>query len=98
MRSEGSRLLGLVQATRRQVATRIGVSPATVSYWISGQRVPEPDHRRAMLAAYRIPVSAWPNEWQIVRDLLVEKLAERAPDVLLDVVEELERLEVITRK
>jgi hypothetical protein len=51
-----------------------------------------------MLAAYRIPVSAWPNEWQIVRDLLVEKLAERAPDVLLDVVEELERLEVITRK
>lgn len=97
MRSEGSRLLGAVDMTQRQIAGRIGVGRATVAMWISGQRVPDRDNRRALLAAFSIPPTAWPGEWTLVRDILVRTLAEKAPHLLEEIAEQLERLDVTMR-
>ena len=97
MRSEGSRLLGVVDMTQRQIAGRIGVSRATVAMWISGQRVPDRDHQNALLAAFAIPTTAWPGEWTLVRDILVRTLAEKAPHVLAEIVDQLERLDATLR-
>lgn len=92
MRSEGARLLGSLGVTQKVIASRVGVSQATVARWISGKRDPSPEHRRILASAYRIPVAAWPDEWGAIRDLIVRKLAARAPDLLRELVEELERL------
>lgn len=92
MRSEGSRLLGAVEMTQKQIAIRIGVSRATVAHWISGRHVPERDHRDALRSAFKIPVEAWPDEWLAIRDVIVRKLAEKAPALLEEIVEELERV------
>lgn len=94
MRSEGSRLLGAVNMTHRQIASRLGVGRATVARWVSGQSVPTGQHRRAMQAAFGIPMQAWPDEWTIVRDTVVCKLAERAPELLKEIVDELEQMGV----
>lgn len=98
MRSEGSKLLAAVEFTQREIATRIGVSQATVAMWISGDRVPSKDHRNAIAAAFGIRVTAWPrdsaastsSDWKLVCDVIVRKLAERAPDLLAEIVAELE--------
>ncbi len=91
MRSEGSRLLGAVDMTQIQIARRVGVSRATVAMWISGQRVPSEDHRKALRSAYGIPLHAWPDEWAAIRDVIVRKLGERAPELLAEIADELER-------
>jgi len=94
MRSEGSRLLGAVtsEMTQLQVARRVGVSRVTVAKWISGDRVPNEDHRRVLRSAFRIPVESWPDEWATVRDIVVRKLAEKAPHLLAEIIDELERV------
>lgn len=92
MRSEGSRLLGAVDLTQKQIASRVGVSRATVAMWISGQRVPSPDHRATLRSAFKIPVEAWPDEWVLVRDIVVRTLATKAPDLLAEIVQELDRV------
>lgn len=97
MRSEGSRLLGAVDMTQRQIASRLGVGRATVAMWISGQRVPDFDNRRAMHSAFGIPLTSWPDEWALVRDVLVRTLAEKAPDLLAQIVCELEKYDVTLR-
>jgi transcriptional regulator with XRE-family HTH domain len=94
MRSEGSRLLGVVDMTHRQIASRLGVGRATVARWVSGQSVPTEQHRRAMQAAFGIPMHAWPDEWPIVRDVIVQKLSAKAPDLLEEIIEDLERMGV----
>lgn len=91
MRSEGSRLLGAVDMTQIQIARRIGVSRATVAMWISGARVPSEAHRATLRAAFKIPIEAWPDEWALVRDVVVRTLATKAPDLLAEIVDELER-------
>lgn len=91
MRSEGSRLLGAVDMKQRQIASRIGVNCATVARWISGERIPNEAHRIALHAAFRIPIEAWPDEWALVRSVVVRTLADKAPDLLAEIVEELER-------
>ncbi|MBN8609658.1 MAG: helix-turn-helix transcriptional regulator [Deltaproteobacteria bacterium] len=54
------RLLSLVQGTTRQsVATQIGVTPATVSRWVSGHLRPAADARRLLEQLFSIPASAW---------------------------------------
>lgn len=90
MRSSGSKLLGAVEATQAQIARRIGVSRATVGHWITGRHVPTEAHRDALLAAYRIPRSAWPDEYAAIRDVVLGKLAERAPDLLAEILDDLE--------
>jgi transcriptional regulator with XRE-family HTH domain len=92
MRSEGSRLLGAVEMTQKQIAIRLGVSRATVAMWIRGDRVPNEEHRASLRLAFRIPVESWPDEWTKVRDIVVRKLTEKAPDLLLEIVEEIERV------
>lgn len=92
MRSEGSRLLGAVDLTQKQIASRVGVSRATVAMWISGQRVPSPDHRTTLRSAFKIPVEAWPDEWVLVRDIVVRTLATKAPELLAEIVQELDRV------
>ena len=94
MRSEGSKRLTALDMTQRQIATRIGVSRATVAMWASGQRVPDEDHRKALFAAIGFPVHAWPDEWALVRDVIIAKLVAKAPDLLVEIVEDLKRLGV----
>jgi transcriptional regulator with XRE-family HTH domain len=91
VRSEGSRLLGAVEMTQKQIAVRVGVSRATVAMWIRGERVPNEDHRDALRMAFRIPIEAWPDEWALVRNTIVRTLAEKAPHLLEEIVSELER-------
>jgi len=91
MRSEGSRRLAAVPGTQRQKAARIGVGLTTINYWISGERFPSEDHRRMMFAAWGIPIECWPAEWVVVRDIIVSKLATKAPDLLREIVDELKR-------
>lgn len=96
MKSEGSRLLGKVEMTRREAARVVGVSHATIGAWISGERIPKLDHRRALAKALQIPESSWPAErtddWPAVRDLVVRLISERAPDLLPELVARLESL------
>lgn len=77
--------------TRRQVAARVGVSAMTVARWVSGSTVPRPPHRAALYSAFGIPVEAWPDEWLILRDIIIKKLAAKAPALLEEIVEEIER-------
>lgn len=93
MRSEGARLLGQLEVTQKVVAMRLGVSRSLVARWVAGHLVPTPKHRRLLESTYQIPVTAWPDEWVTVRDVIVRKLAARAPALLAEIVEELERLE-----
>jgi hypothetical protein len=90
MRSEGSRLLGAVPLTRRQAGRRIGVSHETICCWISGKRVPRPEHRRALRTAFCIPEDAWPDEWALVRDIVVRLLAEKDRSLLAELARRLE--------
>jgi transcriptional regulator with XRE-family HTH domain len=91
MRSEGSRLLGLVEARQSDIARRVHVTRVTVAKWINGRSVPSPDHRSALKVAYGIPVEAWPDEWSLLRDAIIAKLAEKAPHVLEEIVDLFER-------
>jgi transcriptional regulator with XRE-family HTH domain len=93
MRSEGSKRLAGVDKTQREIASRIGVTQATVARWISGQKTPNLDHRRAMYLAFRIPVASWPDQWTIVRDIVVETLAAEAPDLLEKIIRQIETIE-----
>ena len=109
-RSDGSRLLGALEMTQLEIGRRVGVSRATVAMWIAGERVPNHDHRLALVAAFRIPLAAWPRdprdeelerlrvelarsraEWGTVRDTVVRVLVRRAPAVLVEIVDEIER-------
>jgi transcriptional regulator with XRE-family HTH domain len=92
VRSEGSRLLGALNMTQRQIAARIGVSLSTVCAWISGQRIPNEAHRRGLRAAFGIPLTAWPDELATVREVIVRRLVAAAPEVLREIVAELEEL------
>jgi transcriptional regulator with XRE-family HTH domain len=94
MRSVGSRQLGAVNMTQRQIAARIGVSLSTVCSWISGQRIPNEAHRRAMRAAFGIPLQAWPDDLAAVRHVIIRRLAAAAPELLSEIVEELEKVDV----
>jgi hypothetical protein len=94
MRSEGSRLLGAVDMTRRAAGHRIGVSHETIGCWISGKRVPKPEHRRALRAAFGIPEDAWPDEWAVVREIVVRLLAEKDRSLLAELARRLDEGEV----
>jgi transcriptional regulator with XRE-family HTH domain len=105
MRSDGSRALGAVDATQKQIGARIGVSRATVAMWIRGDRVPDEGHRRALRAAFGIHPEAWPDTTcavslrRLVREAhevqaeIVAELAERWPDALEAVAARLARRE-----
>lgn len=93
MRSEGSKRLAALDMTQRQIAARLGVGQSTVAKWIRGECVPIEKHQAAMLAAFAIPIKAWPNEWMSVCDVIIRKLAERAPELLQEIIEELERFD-----
>lgn len=94
MRSEGARLLSKIELTQRQIASRLGVSRATVAMWISGQRVPSAVHRTAMRAAFGIAMSSWPNatesDWPATREEIIRVIKERSPDILEQLVRILE--------
>ena len=83
MRSEGSRRLGALDITNRQIASRLGVSAAIVSAWISGERTPGPEKVLALKRAFGIPVTTWPRrEDELLREVFAEWLAELVGDVL----------------
>lgn len=92
MRSEGSRLLGALDVTQRDIARRVGAGRATVARWASGQCVPSGSNREALRRAFGIPVDAWPNEWVLVRDIVVRTLHAKAPGLLEEIVDEIERM------
>jgi hypothetical protein len=52
--------------------------------------VPTREHRRALHAAFKIPVNAWPDEWTVVRDIVVQLLAERDRALLVELARRLE--------
>ncbi len=103
MRSDGSRALGAVNMTQRQIASRLGVSCATVARWTSGERVPDEQHRKSLRLAFGIAAEAWPDttgaaslrrlirEAREVHAEIVEVLADRWPDALEAVAARLSR-------
>ncbi|AKV03182.1 hypothetical protein AKJ09_09845 [Labilithrix luteola] len=68
------------------------MSQATVSSWVSGKRVPDPDQRDLLRRAFDIPLSAWPGVWNDALQRIVDKLAERDPDLLAELAEDLNSL------
>lgn len=92
MRSEGSKRLAALDMTQREIAARVGVSQQTVGMWQSGQRVPGETNRTALFRAFGIPVHAWPDDWILIRDTIIRKLADKAPELLIEIVDELEKL------
>ncbi len=45
--------------TQRKLAAAIGVSPPTVSRWLSGERVPDRVHIKALWRLLKIPPEVW---------------------------------------
>lgn len=80
--------------TQKQIASRVGVSRATVAMWVRGDRVPVEKHRRALRAAFGISPEAWPDTTcvnalqRIIREAhevhaeIVAELAEKWPEAL----------------
>jgi hypothetical protein len=66
------------------------VSHETIGCWISGKRVPRPEHRRALRTAFGIPEEAWPDEWALVRDIVIRLLAENDRSLLAELARRLE--------
>jgi hypothetical protein len=64
-----------------------------VCSWISGQRIPNEAHRRALRAAFGIPLQAWPGDFATVREVIIRELAAVAPELLSEIVAELEEPE-----
>ena len=89
MRSEGARLLSQVQDKQMVVAERVGVSQTTISMWCSGHRVPKPVHREALSKAYGIPKSSWPDGWNVIKATVIRRIAERDPELLEEIVNDL---------
>lgn len=93
MRSEGSRLLGAVEATQVEIARRVGVKQSTVAAWIAGQKTPIPKHRQELRTLYGIPYDAWPAkdpEVAALREELARVKAE-AREIAIVVIEETSR-------
>ncbi len=55
---------------RRQLATRLNVSTQEIGFWLRGDRIPDADRQRAILAACRAPepTVAWVVE-ELERDI-----------------------------
>lgn len=70
MNTAGRRaLLRVLQLIRgREVAARVRVSPAAVSRWSAGTRVPSPRARAALEQHCRIPAELWERPVTATRD------------------------------
>lgn len=94
MRSEGSKLLAAIGMTQREKASRIGVNQGTIARWESGDALPSERNQRALESAFAIPLSSWPNDWTTVRDTIIRVLSSRAPHLLNEIADELEKVGV----
>lgn len=52
-------MLARLGLREEDIATRCGVTQASVSYWITGTTIPRDRHKLTLRDAFGIPVDAW---------------------------------------